>query len=72
MKYAWIILGTLLGVVDVFKIIVSKDVDGKKQFKVLSKRIIAIVLLILTPVFIEIIFKFINTIGVDDPICGIR
>lgn len=72
MKYAGIILGTLLGVVDVFKIIVSKDVDGKKQFKVLSKRIIAIVLLILTPVFIEIIFKFINTIGVDDPICGIR
>ena len=72
MKYAGIILGTLLGVVDVFKIIVSKDVDGKKQFKVLSKRIIAIVLLILTPVFIEIIFKFINTICVDDPICGIR
>ena len=72
MKYAGIILGTLLGVVDVFKIIVSKDVDGKKQFKVLSKRIIAIVLLILTPVFIEIIFKFVNTIGVDDPICGIR
>ena len=72
MKYIGVILGTLLGVVDVFKIIVSKDVDGKKQFKILSKRIIAIVALILTPILVEIIFDFINTIGINDPICGIR
>lgn len=72
LKYVGVILGTLLGVVDVFKIIVSKDVDGKKQFKVLSKRIIAIVALILTPVLVEIIFNFINTFGIQDPLCGIR
>lgn len=72
LKYAGIILGTLLGVVDVFKAVVSKDADGKKQLKTLIKRIIAIIALILTPILIEIIFEMVNSIGVTDPVCGIR
>ena len=72
LKYIGIILGTLLGIVDVFKIVVSKDVDEKKNLKILSKRIIFIVALILTPVIVKILFDFINTFGIDDPLCGIR
>lgn len=71
-KYAGLVLGTLLGTVDIFKAIVQKDESGKKQVKTLSKRIIAIILLFITPVLVEIIFKFISSIGIDDPICGIR
>lgn len=71
-KFGGIIIGTLLGIVDVFKAVVSKEETGKKQFVVLLKRIIAIIALILTPIIIEIIFELINTIGIDDPICGIR
>ena len=72
MKYAGLIIGTLLCIVDVFKAVVQKDADGKKQLSVMMKRILAVVLLILTPILVEIIFNFISTIGVDDPICGIR
>ncbi len=72
LKFCGIILGTLLGIVDIFKIITGKEDVSKKQFKTLQKRIIAIILLILTPILIEIIFKMINTIGINDPICGIR
>lgn len=72
MKYAGLIVGTLLCIVDVFKAVVQKDADGKKQLSVMMKRILAVVLLILTPILVEIIFNFISTIGVDDPICGIR
>ena len=71
-KYAGLVLGTLLGTVDIFKAIVQKDESGKKQVKTLSKRIIAIILLFITPVLVEIIFEFISSIGIDDPICGIR
>lgn len=71
-KYAGLVLGTLLGTVDIFKAIVQKDESGKKQVKTLSKRIIAIILLFITPVLVEVIFKFISSIGIDDPICGIR
>lgn len=71
-KYVGLVLGTLLGTVDIFKAIVQKDESGKKQVKTLSKRIIAIILLFITPVLVEIIFKFISSIGIDDPICGIR
>ena len=71
-KYAGLVLGTLLGTVDIFKAIVQKDESGKKQVKTLSRRIIAIILLFITPVLVEIIFKFISSIGIDDPICGIR
>lgn len=71
-KYAGLVLGTLLGTVDIFKAIVQKDDSGKKQVKTLSKRIIAIILLFITPVLVEIIFEFISSIGIDDPICGIR
>ena len=70
-KYVGLVLGTLLGTVDIFKAIVQKDESGKKQVKTLSKRIIAIILLFITPVLVEIIFKFISSIGIDDPICGI-
>lgn len=72
MKYAGVIIGTLLCIIDIFKAVVQKDGEGKKQFSVLIKRISAIVLLILTPILVEIIFNFISTIGIDDPICGIR
>ena len=72
LKYIGVIMGTLLGVVDIFKIVVSKDVDGKKNLKILSKRIILIIALILTPVIVEILFDFVNTFGIDDPLCGIR
>lgn len=71
-KYAGLILGSILVVVDVFKAVVQKEDSGKKQFKKMSKRIIAIVLLFITPVLVEIIFEFISSIGVTDPICGIR
>ena len=71
-KYVGLVLGTLLGTVDIFKAIVQKDESGKKQVKTLSKRIIAIILLFITPVLVEIIFEFISSIGIDDPICGIR
>ena len=71
-KYAGLVLGTLLGTVDIFKAIVQKDESGKKQVKTLSKRIIAIILLFITPVLVEIIFEFVSSIGIDDPICGIR
>lgn len=72
MKFAGVILGTLLCIIDIFKAIVQKDGEGKKQFSVMVKRILAIVLLILTPILVEIIFNFISTIGIDDPICGVR
>lgn len=72
LKFGGIIIGALLCVVDVFKAVVSKEDSQKKQFGVLFKRILAIVALILTPILVEIIFEFINTIGIDDPICGIR
>ncbi len=72
MKYAGVIIGTLLCIIDIFKAVVQKDGESKKQFSILIKRIGAIVLLILTPILVEIIFDFISTIGIDDPICGIR
>lgn len=71
-KMIGLVLGCLLCVVDIFKIVVQKDDSGKKQLSIMLKRIIGIVALILTPILVEIIFEFINTIGVSDPICGIR
>ena len=72
LKYIGLILGTLLGIVDIFKAVVQKDDSGKKQFSTLFKRIIAILLLFLTPVLVEFIFELISSIGITDPICGIR
>ena len=72
LKYIGLILGTLLGIVDIFKAVVQKDDSGKKQFSTLFKRIIAILLLCLTPVLVEFIFELISSIGITDPICGIR
>lgn len=72
LKLAGIVIGTLLAIVDIFKAIVQKDKDSNKQLGTLMKRIIAIVALILTPILVDIIFEFINTVGIDNPICGIR
>lgn len=72
LKFAGIVIGTLLAIVDIFKAIVQKDKDSNKQLGTLMKRIIAIVALILTPILVDIIFEFINTVGIDNPICGIR
>lgn len=71
-KMIGVVIGCLLCVVDVFKIVVQKDDNGKKQLGIMAKRIIGIIALILTPILVEIIFEFVNTIGVSDPICGIR
>ena len=71
-KFLGVIVGSLLITVDVFKAIVGKEDAVKKNFGVLLKRIGAMVVLILLPFVVEIIFELVNTIGVTDPICGIR
>jgi len=72
LKFAGIIIGTLLAIVDIFKAVVGKEDAMKKSLKTMMKRIAAIVALILTPFIIEIIFEIVNTIGITNPICGIR
>lgn len=72
LKIIGFVLGSFLCIVDMFKIIVKNEENSKKQLGIILKRIIGIIALILTPILVEIIFDVINTIGVSDPICGVR
>lgn len=72
LKFAGILIGILLGIIDIFKAVIGKEDAGKKSVSVLIKRILAIIALILLPVIVEIIFELVNSIGINDPICGIR
>lgn len=53
-------LTILLCMVDIYKAFVSKDVDGKKAFNNIKKRIIALVIFLLIPIIINIIIDLIN------------
>ena len=71
-KIGGIVVGILLGTIDIFKAVVGNDSAVKKNLQTLMKRLAAIVALMLTPFLIELIFDVVNTIGVTNPICGIR
>jgi len=71
-KIGGIVVGILLGTIDIFKAVVGNDGAVKKNLQTLIKRLAAIVVLMLTPFLIELIFDVVNTIGVTNPICGIR
>lgn len=72
LKISGIVVGVLLAVVDIFKAVVGNEGATKKSLQSLMKRLGAIVLLMITPFLIELIFDIVNTIGVTNPICGIR
>lgn len=72
LKLSGIVVGTLLATIDIFKAVVGSEKETKKNLNTMLKRIVAIVVLMLTPFLIELVFDIINTIGVTNPICGIR
>lgn len=50
----------ILCMVDLYKVFISKDVDSKKGFQNMIKRIIALVVVLLAPVIINIIIDIVN------------
>lgn len=50
----------ILCIVDVFKVFVSNNLDGKKAFKNMKGRIIALVVVLLAPLIVNIIIGLIN------------
>ena len=47
-------------IVDVFKVFISNNLDGKKAFKSMKGRIIALVVVLLAPLIVNIIIGAIN------------
>lgn len=63
-------LTVILCMVDLYKIFISKDVDSKKGFKSMVKRVVALVILLMAPLIINIIIDLINRyVDVDSLRC---
>ena len=50
----------ILVISDLYKLLISKEMDNKKTFKKIKGRIIALVIFLLAPVIINIIIDLIN------------
>ncbi len=60
LEIACVSITIILCITDVYKLLVSKDLDSKKAFKNIKGRIIALVIILLIPVIINIIIGLIN------------
>ena len=53
-------LTIILCVIDLYKVVISKDLDQKKAFKNIKTRIIALVVVLLAPAIVNIVISLIN------------
>ncbi len=59
-QIAFSALTIILCIADLYKLLVSKEIDSKKAFKKIKGRLIALVIFLLVPVIINIIIDLIN------------
>ena len=59
-QIAFSALTIILCIADLYKLLVSKEMDSKKTFKKIKGRLIALVIFLLAPVIINIIIDLIN------------
>ena len=59
-QVAFLAVAIILCIVDLYKLLISKEIDSKKAFKKIKGRLIALVIFLLAPVIINIIIDLIN------------
>lgn len=59
-KIACVAITIILIIVDLYKLLVSKEIDNKKVFKNIKSRIIALIVVLLIPVIINFVLDLIN------------
>ena len=60
-QVAFLAVAIILCIVDLYKLLISKEIDSKKAFKKIKGRLIALVIFLLAPVIINIIIDLINS-----------